>query len=156
MKRVKVGVKKNSTKNKDKETIEFLKESLARALADYDNLQKRVERERQEYGKLANLQLVARLLPVYDQLEGAQDHLKDSGLAITIEEFEKVLEEEGIEKIEASTDGDFNEEVHEAVEIEKVSAKGDGKITKVLLSGWKLVDGPIVRPAKVKVGKKGK
>ncbi len=154
MKKTKAYDKKKPTKKKNLEDDKVLRESLARALADYANLQKRVEREREEYAKFANLKLVARLLPVYDMLEGAQDHLKDSGLAITIDEFSKVLLEEGIEKIKAEAGDDFNEEVHEAVEIAEVPAKKDGKIVEVILSGWKIVDGPIVRPVKVKVGKK--
>ena len=43
-----------------------LKAQLVRALADYDNLRKRVEREKEEFEKLANLKLVIRLLPVLD------------------------------------------------------------------------------------------
>ena len=52
---------------------------LARALADYDNLSKRVERERQDLGKIASVGLVLKLLPVLDNLESAQVHLKGSG-----------------------------------------------------------------------------
>lgn len=144
-------------KGKRKGKADELKKQLARALADYDNLRKRVEREREDIGKLAKATVVARLLPVYDMLEGAQKHLNDSGLAITIEEFKKVLEEEGVEKIEVKPGDEFNEELHEAVEVvdkERKSKKENGKISEVILTGWKLVDGPIIRPAKVKVFKK--
>ena len=136
---------------------EQLKGQLARALADYDNLRKRVEREREEYGAYAKVTLMARLLPVFDMLEGAQGHLKDSGLAITIEEFEKVLKEEGIEKIEIEEGHEFDEELHEVVEAIDKPAKGkkkSGKVSEVILTGWKLVDGPVIRPVKVKVYKK--
>jgi len=133
-----------------------LKAQLARALADYDNLRKRVEREREEYGTYAKLTLMARFLPVFDMLEGAQVHLRDSGLAITIEEFAKVLKEEGIEKIEVAPGDTFDEELHEAVEVVDQSSRGkvkDGKIVDIILSGWKLEGGPIIRPVKVKVEK---
>ena len=153
---------------KKTEGAKHLKEQLARALADYDNLQKRVEREREDFGRLANVRLVVRMLPVYDMLEGAQGHLNDTGIAITLEEFAKVLKEEGIEKIETKPGDKFDEEIHEAVGVEdppafrsehsgsKTGGKSQGKITKVILSGWKLIDGPIIRPVKVKAGKKGK
>lgn len=148
------GGKTKRDKRKDK--AEELKEQLARALADYDNLRKRIEREKEDLGKLANIKLVIRLLPVFDMLEGAQKHLSDSGLAITLEEFKKVLQEEGVEKVEVKPDDEFNEELHEAVEVVDKDNKGkkrDGKISEVVLAGWKLVDGPIIRPAKVKVYK---
>jgi molecular chaperone GrpE len=142
---------------KKTEGAKHLKEQLARALADYDNLRKRVEREREDFGRLVNVRLVVRMLPVYDMLEGAQGHLNDTGIAITLEEFAKVLKEEGIEKIETKPGDKFDEEIHEAVEVEDPPAggKSQGKITKVILSGWKLIDGPVIRPVKVKAGKKG-
>ena len=45
---------------------------LARALADYDNLSKRVDRERADLGKLASVGIVVKLLPVLDGLESAR------------------------------------------------------------------------------------
>lgn len=141
--------------NKEGESVK-LEEQLARALADYDNLRKRTEREREDFGKIAKATITARLIPVFDMLEGAQKHLKDAGLAITIEEFIKVLKEEGVEKVEVKEGDKFDEELHEVVEVEETKGKKDGKITEVIISGWKLVDGPIIRPAKVKVEKKGK
>lgn len=140
---------RRETKRKESDKLEILKNQLARALADYDNLRKRVEREREEFGKLANTRLIARLLPVFDMLEGAQVHLSDSGLAITIEEFTKVLKEEGIERIEVKVGDKFNEEIHEAVEV--INGKNEGKIAEVVMTGWKFSDGKVIRPAKVKV-----
>ena len=149
--------RKSKLRKPRKTSVEDLKNQLARALADYDNLRKRVEREREEYGTYAKVTLMARLLPVYDMLEGAQGHLKDSGMAITIEEFAKVLKEEGIEKIDIEEGHEFDEELHEAVEAIDKPAEGkkkSGKVSEVILTGWKLVDGPVIRPAKVKVYRK--
>jgi molecular chaperone GrpE len=137
--------------------VELLKNQLARVLADYDNLTKRVEREREEFGKLANARLIIKLLSIYDMLEGAQLHLKDSGLAITIEEFVKVLEDEEFEKIKTNVGDKFDEEIHEAVEVIIPQADGKdkvGTIAEVILTGWKVKEGSVVRPAKVKVYKK--
>ena len=141
-----------------------LKGQLARALADYDNLRKRVERERETVEILVKLKFIARLLPILDMLETAQEHSEDKGLTIIANEFNDLLKEEGVEKIEAKKGDNFDEEVHEAIEMVNPPAgaksnlageKGkDGKIVEVVLSGWKLVDGPIIRPVKVKVSKK--
>jgi len=147
--------RKKSIKKSDGE-VELLKNQLARVLADYDNLTKRVEREREEFGKLANARLIIKLLSVYDMLEGAQSHLKDSGLAITIEEFVKVLEDEEFEKIKTNVGDKFDEEIHEAVEVIVPPADGKdkaGTIAEVILTGWKVKEGPVVRPVKVKVYK---
>lgn len=136
-----------------------LKNQLARALADYDNLRKRVEREREEVEGLVKVMIVSRLLPIYDMIEGAQKHLKDSGLAITIDEFINVLKEEGIEKIPLKPGDKFDEELHEAIEVVDTSVDEkvkEGRISEVILSGWRLNNGPIIRHAKVKVEKKGR
>ena len=149
---------KKTDRKKSEETTSELKEQLARALADYDNLRKRFEREREDFGKVAKVMLIARLLSIFDMLEEAQKHLKDSGLAITLEEFVKVLKEEGFEKIDVKVGDKFDELIHEAVEVvDSRDAKGEeGKITEIILSGWKLVDGVVIRHAKVKVTKKTK
>lgn len=134
--------------------VEVLKNQLVRALADYDNLQKRIEREREEITKLSNLGLLVRLLPVVDMFEEAQKHLGDSGLEIALGQFLSVLKEDGIEKIPVAKGDNFNENIHEAIEVIKTEDKlSVGKIAEVSLCGWKYTDGTIIRHAKVKVFK---
>lgn len=145
-------MRKGSRKKTKKSEFGDLENQLARALADYDNLRKRVEREREQVEKIAGAKFALKALSVFDMLEEAQKHLKDSGIALTIEEFEKVLKDEGIERIEAGPGTKFNEELHEAVEV--VKARKDGKIADVVLTGWKFRDGPVIRPTKVRVNKK--
>ncbi len=134
------------------EELETVKGMLARALADYDNLSKRIERERQDLSKIASVGLVVRLLPVLDNLESAQVHLKDQGLAITVGEFKKVLDEEGLTEIKPKVGDEFNEEIMEAIEV--VKGVSDNKIAETVLTGWKFTDGMVVRHAKVKVSNK--
>ncbi len=131
--------------------IEELKSQLARALADYDNLRKRTETERQDIEKFVSLRLILRLLSVFDTLESAQKHLKDQGLAIAINEFKKVLNEEGLEEIRPEKGEKFDHNVHEA--IESVSGEKSGEIAELVLPGWKFTDGHVVRVAKVKAYK---
>jgi len=123
-----------------------LKNQLARALADYDNLRKRTEAEKSVWLEFAKQELLIKLLPVLDTLEKAQKHLKDEGLVMAISQFQNILKEGGIIKIEG---GKFDAKIHEAVDV--VKGKEEGKITEVLLTGWKFEDGPVIRPAKVKV-----
>ncbi len=131
---------------------EVLKSQLARTLADYDNLVKRVERERDEVKKVLSLRLIIKLLSVLDGLENAQEHLKDQGLAITIIEFKKVLSEEGLTEIKPEVGAEFDENTMEAVEV--VPGTSDNTVASTGLVGYKFSDGTVVRHARVTVSKR--
>jgi molecular chaperone GrpE len=141
-------IKKDIKQKEGKKIIE-LRSQLARALADYDNLAKRVGREREELSKITSLGILIRLLPVLDNLESAQEHLQDQGLAISIGEFKKVLDEEDLVEIKPRPGDTFDENLHEA--IETVEGGEKGKIAEVVLTGWKFKEGQAIRVAKVKV-----
>ncbi len=82
---------KKTIKQTEDLKVDELKNQLARALADYDNLRKRSELEREVLLKYSSERIVARILPLLDSIENAQKHLKDSGLAIIIADFKKLL-----------------------------------------------------------------
>lgn len=140
---------KKDNKTEEIDQIAQLKNQLARTLADYDNLVKRVQREREELSKVASLGILIKLLPVLDNLESAQEHLKDQGLAISIGEFKKVLDEEELEEVKPQKGDMFDENLHEATEI--VQGGDKGTIAELILTGWKFKDGQVIRVAKVKV-----
>lgn len=150
--------KRQSAKEKKKDKVhtelENVKLMLARALADYDNLSKRVQREREALGKIASLDILTRLFPVLDNLESAQVHLQDTGLAISIGEFKKVLIDEGLAEIRPKIGEEFNEDTMEAIEV--TPGTRDNIITEVMMTGWKFNDGQVIRHAKVKVSKADK
>lgn len=135
--------------------VVLLKNQLARVLADYDNLVKRVERERGEIELRAGLRLILRLLPVIDNLRQALGHLQDAGLAITLGELENVLKDEGVEEIKVKAGDSFNTDLCEATEVVEIEGEGN-KIIEVVLPGWKFAEGPVIRHAKVKVTKSNK
>jgi molecular chaperone GrpE len=141
MRRVKQAEKSNEIKN--------LKIQLARALADYDNLRKRSEEEREVWIKFASKNIVAKLISVLDNLDSAQKHLNDQDLAIAIAEFRKVLNEEELEEIAPEKGSKFDPGYHEA--IEKVDGGKHGEVAETVLKGWRFRDGMLVRAAKVKV-----
>lgn len=122
---------------------------LARALADYDNLVKRLSREREEVVLRATKGLVADLLPVVDSIERAQEHLKDEGLKMALTHLHKVLREHGVEEIMVSAGDKFDAGIHEAGVI--IDGGKDGTIAKVLAKGYKWKDGAVLRPVKVQV-----
>lgn len=139
--------KRAKTKPDDK-----LKEQLARALADYDNLQKRVAKEKQELVKYSNQALIIKLLPVLDMLEKVYKHSQDKGLKLAINEMKVVLQEDGLEEVNPQKGEEFNEELHNAVEV--VDGNQSGKIVSVVKAGWRFKDGRVIRPAGVVVTKK--
>ena len=92
-------------------------------------------------------------MPVLDNLENAQKHLKDQGLAIAILDFKETLKNEGIVEVEAKVGMEFNEELHEVIEVVEKEEGKKGSIFEVLQNGWKFKDGFLIRAAKVKVYK---
>jgi molecular chaperone GrpE len=153
-KKAKTKLEKSDEKKEDHVGIVGdLEGKLARALADYDNLRKRVEREKDTFFHVANKGLIGRFLVIYDMLISAQEHINDSGIAIITEEFKRLLADEGVEQIKVENGDKFDESVMEAVETEPGNDKNNGKVAGVLLSGWKLREGIIIREAKVKVYK---
>jgi len=141
-------VKKKREKIDDlKKKIEELENKWKRALADYDNLRKRVKKEKEGFVKFSNASLIDKLLPALDSLEKCTEHLKDKGLELSLEQFKKVLESEGLKEIEAEGEK-FDPELMDAVEM----VRGDkNKVIEVVLKGY-MLNNKILRPAKVKVG----
>lgn len=127
-----------------------LESMLKRTLADYQNLERRIEEERKQLSKLSALLLIEKLLPIADNLESAQNHIQDQGLAIVIKQFKDILTSEGVEEIQAEGQS-FDPNFHEAVEIQQ--GREDNKIVKVLTKGYKIED-KVIRPAKVVVERK--
>lgn len=134
-----------TTKKKDQD----LTNRLARALADYDNLVKRFEKERQEITLRATESLLKDLLPVIDSLERAQEHLKDQGLGMALDYLYQVLAEYGVKAVDVRVGDEFDESLHEA--LEAVPGAKQGTVAKVLAKGYRWTDGRVLRPAKVAV-----
>lgn len=132
-----------------KKKNENLKNQLARALADYDNLKKRSDEERIDMYKIASISFISKLLPILDNLRQAQNHLKDGGISIIIGQLESLLRENGFEEIKPNVGEVFNELAHEVVDTVETKVKeGNNIISEVVLSGWKFND-TVVRFAKV-------
>lgn len=134
--------------------IEILKNQLTRALADYDNLRKRADAEKVLLIKFATQNFIQNLLPVLDNFESAQKHLKDAGLAIAIGQFKDLLKQEGVIEINPKVGDKFDENLEEVIEAISEKPEKEGLIAEVLLPGWKFNDGIVIRHAKVKVYKK--
>jgi len=146
--------KKKETKNPEVEKLkkeaEEYKNKYLRALADYQNLEKRVREERSQLVRTANLNLIMKLLPFLDNLEKAEVFIKDQGLKIAKDHLFRSLKEIGIEEIDV-VNKPFNPKVAEAIDI--VQGDKDDVVVEVLRKGYRIED-KILRVAQVKVSKK--
>lgn len=133
---------------KYKTQIDDLTARWKRALADYQNLEKRVTAEQEDFVKFVNAGLILKILPALDSLQKAQDHLRDEGLGLAIKQLRDALVQEGLEEIEV-IDKPFNPKEMECVAV----VEGDEeKVVEELRKGYKLKD-RVLRVAQVKVGK---
>jgi molecular chaperone GrpE len=141
-------------KNETSKELENLENQLKKALADYQNLEKRIAEEKSNWIKLATKDFILRILPTLDHLDTALKGAKDSGenssllsgIELAVGEFRKTLQEEGMEPVQGES---FDPNVHEAVGVREGP---DGKILDVTQMGYTL-NGKLIRPAKVIVGK---
>jgi molecular chaperone GrpE len=145
------GIEYEQIDEKQKE-LDNVKNQLVRALADYQNQNKRFQEERAQIFTAASQNVLENLIPVLDILEKAQEHVKDQGLAMAISQFKKVLEEEGLEEIKPEVHNPFDHELMEVVESVRSEGEKD-TVAEVVLNGWKFKEGKVVRYAKVKVYK---
>lgn len=151
---MKMNAKKTNDKKINSEELDAMKNQLARAMADYANLQKRTDEERGTMYKLASISFMTKILPIIDNLKQAQNHVNDSGIAIIIGQLETLAKEEGFEEIKIQIGDKFNELIMEVTEVvESDNEKDDNNVSEVVLSGWKYNDGTVVRHSRVKVCK---
>lgn len=131
-----------------KDVASQLDEKYKRALADYHNLQKRVQDEKSRWIQSSNRELLLRLLPVLDTLMLASSHLNDQGLIVSINQFLDILKAEGVIKIK--TEGEaFDPQTMECVVTEEGK---ENQVLQELRAGY-LIHGNVLRAAQVKVGK---
>ncbi len=130
-----------------------------RAVADLDNYKKRAARERADYIKYANENILKDLLSVLDNLERAREHAANSrdfdsfleGLDLIQGQFKDLLARHGVETVETK-DREFDPNVHEAVMRVPGTAENDNKIVEEFQRGY-ILNGRLLRPAKVSVAK---
>ena len=123
-------------------------EQMQRLQAEFENFQKRTEKEKSEIFRNANEDLIVKLLSVLDNFELALGHVDDKGVNMIYSELHSILEKEGLKVI--SVDGDFDPNFHEALIQEE--GKEDGKIIEELQKGYMLND-KVIRASKVKISK---
>jgi len=135
-----------------KKEIEELKNKYLRALADYQNLEKRVFEEKKEWEKKIKKEFFLKILPFIDNLEKAEVFIKDPGLKLVKDQFLQFLKTEGVEEIDL-LGKEFDPNLAEALDV--VEGEKDNLIVDVIRKGYKIEE-EILRIAQVKVSVKRK
>ncbi|MFH0803529.1 MAG: nucleotide exchange factor GrpE [Candidatus Tagabacteria bacterium] len=147
----------NKIQEKLKKCQELKEEYLdgwQRAKADLINARKDDERRNQEFLKFANAALIFEILPVLDSFDlafASEDSKFSKGIFLIKMQLEDVLKKYGLEVIK-SVGEKFNLQLHEIVQ-EVESEKEEGIIAEEIQKGY-LLNGKVLRPARVKINKK--
>ncbi|WP_034578371.1 nucleotide exchange factor GrpE [Helicobacter canis] len=132
-----------------------LEEKYMRAYADFENVKKRLERDKNQALEYAYEKIAKDLLPILDALDKAKEAAKDhsailEGIVLVQENFLKILSRHGVEAIDTS--GEFDPNLHECImQVAKPEAQ-DGQIAQVMQQGYKYKERTL-RPAMVAVVK---
>ena len=127
-----------------------------RAMADYQNREKELARERQDFAGFVREQLLLDFLPVLDNLRQAVAFIPDGvrsqpwaqGVGRIVQQFEEALRQHGVTSFSAAGTP-FDPSRHEAVGEEDGAP---GAVIREQAVGYER-GGKVLRPAKVIVGK---
>lgn len=142
-------------------SVAELEERWQRALADADNVRKRLERQLADQVRAERARTVAALLPVLDNLELALRHAgadPDSiiaGVQAVHEQGLAALRQLGYQP-SGQVGERFDPARHEAARVVEPGDAAPGTVTAVLRTGYVDAQGRLVRPAAVEVaGERG-
>jgi molecular chaperone GrpE len=142
-------------------TIETLEQDLKsehdmylRALADFDNYRRRIDRERDQFGTEALRDFMSELLDVVDDLERFLNFVEETspfidGVRFVHQKLLSLLEKEGVRPFE-SVGKPFDPSLHEVVTTVPAEDTTEGTIVQEARRGYKFRD-DILRPARVVV-----
>ena len=134
-----------------------LKDKWQRALADYQNLERRTQTEISQRVSEKTNNLLLNFLNIYEDFLRAENSLSKEkintdGIQAVIKNMESLLTENNIKPIEAIGEI-FDPQIHEAVSIIEDDSLDDGTITQEVSKGY-LSGKAILKPSKVIVSKK--
>ena len=145
------GIKKLQEENSD------LKDKWQRALADYQNLERRTQVEISQRVSSKTNDLLLNFINVYEDFLRAENSLSKekidtSGIIAVIKNMESLLFENNIKPIDAIGEI-FDPQIHEAVSMIVDETLDEGTITQEVSKGY-ISGKAILKPSKVIVSKK--
>ena len=143
------------------ELYDKAQKNYMRALADYENLEKRTRKEQARIVKQANERLLLKLVDLADSFQKAEAEIltKKSathetlidGFQAVYKQFKAIFENEGVEKIPALGEK-FDPNFHEVIFVKHDSDAEEDIILEEVQIGY-LLNSKVLRPTKVVVAK---
>lgn len=132
-----------------------LKDTLLRKVAEFENYKRRTENDQLNLLKYAAEPFIKNILPVYDNLEKSILHMNENnnfeslkkGVELIYENFTKILESQGVKKIQAKGKH-FNVELHDALLQQPAEHFPPHTILEVVEEGYMYKD-KVLRHSKV-------
>jgi len=130
-----------------------LKDKYARVHADFDNIKKRLEREKYTAVEYANEKFAKDMIPVLDSLHMAMTSLESDasaeellqkvkeGLELTLKQFNTSLEKHGVTMV--AHDEPFDPNIHNAVQSIDSDEVESGQIVQTFQTGYKYKNRPL-------------
>ncbi|MFC6904660.1 nucleotide exchange factor GrpE [Halalkalicoccus tibetensis] len=137
------------------ERVEELESKLKRTQADFQNYKKRAKKRQKQVEERATEDLVERLLDVRDNLNRAVEEESEDveslqeGVEMTLSEFDRVLEEEGVSEVAPEPGAEVDPQRHEVM-MRVESDRPKGSVDEVYTSGYEMGE-KVLRPAQVTV-----
>jgi len=149
---------KQKLEGKEKEIKEH-HDRLLRLAADFENYKKRAAREKEDWTKFANEDVIRAILPFIDNLERAVNHaqkIADTGVLIegvrlTIQQILQTLNRFGLASFQ-SVGKPFDPTVHQAMLVVETDQHEPNQVMEEFQKGYLLND-RLLRPATVSVSK---
>lgn len=138
--------------------VDSLEDSLLRAKAESQNIQRRAATERSEAIRYANAELMRALIPVLEDFDRAFDAAGPTdkpileGTRLVHANLMKALRDFGLETIEVSPGDEFDPTIHEAMMQQPSDTVIPGNVVEQVTRGYRLRD-RVLRPARVVVAK---
>jgi molecular chaperone GrpE len=142
------------------ERVAELEDLRLRDLAEFENIKKRLEKEKIQSIAYSHEGFARDLLSVIDSLDNANatmDNLEEvsvekikEGIDLTVDQFKKIFEKHGIELVDI--ENGFDPNFHEAVMKVDSPEHSEGEIVQVLQKGYKIKD-RLLRSAMVSIAK---
>ncbi len=149
---------KKRLEEKEKEAKENF-DRLLRTAADLENYKKRAAREKEEWTKFSNEDLIKSILPFIDNLERAVNHAEKvvdvgvliEGIKLTLQQIHQTLNRFGLTPFE-SVGKPFDPQRHEAMLVVETDQHEPNQVVEEFQKGY-LLNERLLRPATVSVSK---
>ncbi|MDQ1267644.1 MAG: molecular chaperone GrpE [Campylobacterota bacterium] len=135
------------------EELASLKDKYARVHADFDNIKKRLEKEKYTAVDYANEKFAKDMIPVMDALQMAlssasnvadpKEHLEKlkEGIELTLKQLTTALERHGVTMV--SHDEPFDPNIHNAIQSVDSDTVESGQIVQTFQTGYRYKERPL-------------